>query len=153
MGILVKQWRKKQDVKKADWLVGADILVKTSTRRALRSFAAPGTAYRDDPDIGSDPQPAHIRDIYKGPEDYGGVHINSGIPNHAFYLAAMGIGGRAWERTGLIWYQTLLALTPRSRFQDAARTSFQKAGQLFGSGGREQTAVRAAWKKVGIDHR
>jgi Zn-dependent metalloprotease len=66
MGILVKQWRRNQTVKQADWLIGDDILVKTPTRKALRSFSAPGTAYRNDPDIGTDPQPAHMKQKYEG---------------------------------------------------------------------------------------
>ena len=40
-------------------------------------------------------------------EDNGGVHINSGIPNHAFFLAATILGGFAWERAGKIWYAAL----------------------------------------------
>ena len=40
-------------------------------------------------------------------DDNGGVHINSGIPNHAFYLAATALGGHAWERAGRIWYDAL----------------------------------------------
>ena len=39
--------------------------------------------------------------------DNGGVHINSGIPNHAFYLAATAVGGYAWEKVGRVWYVTL----------------------------------------------
>jgi Zn-dependent metalloprotease len=55
---------------------------------------APGTAY-DDPDLGKDPQPSDMSGYFQGSDDNGGVHINSGIPNHAFYLAAMAIGGNA----------------------------------------------------------
>ena len=54
---------------------------------ALRSMRAPGTAYDDDV-LGRDPQPDHLRDYVETSDDNGGVHINSGIPNHAFYLAA-----------------------------------------------------------------
>ena len=54
---------------------------------ALRSLKAPGTAYDDDV-LGKDPQPAHMDDYVQTRDDNGGVHINSGIPNHAFYLAA-----------------------------------------------------------------
>jgi Zn-dependent metalloprotease len=151
MGSLVKQWRKKQDAKKADWLIGADVLVKRSTRKALRSLAAPGTAYRNDPDIGSDPQPSHMKNKYKGPDDYGGVHINSGIPNQAFYLVAVTLGGRAWEKAGHIWYEALLSLTPRSGFADMARHTVQKAGSLHGARSREQKLVHDAWKLVGVD--
>jgi Zn-dependent metalloprotease len=150
LGILVHQWRKKQTAKQADWLIGSDILVKTPTRHALRSFAAPGTAYRNDPDIGTDPQPTHRQNQYRGVEDYGGVHINSGIPNHAFYLAATTMGGFAWEKAGRIWYQTLLALTPQCQFKDMAYLSHQKARELYGHRSPEQKAVGNAWKKVGI---
>ena len=51
----------------------------------------PGTAY-DDPILGKDPQPAHMRDYVVTLEDNGGVHINSGIPNHAFFLDGRGHG-------------------------------------------------------------
>jgi Zn-dependent metalloprotease len=78
------------------------------------------------------------------------VHVNSGIPNHAFYLAAVTIGGRAWERAGRIWYRTLLALTPRSGFAEAATTSIRIAASEFGKGSREERAVRSAWKEVGV---
>ena len=57
--------------------------------KALRSLTAPGTAYDDDV-LGRDPQPAHMDDYVETSDDNGGVHINSGIPNHAFYLAADG---------------------------------------------------------------
>ena len=39
--------------------------------------------------------------------DWGGVHINSGIPNFAFYVAAFNMGGYAWEKAGRIWYAVL----------------------------------------------
>ncbi len=150
MGILVKQWHRGQTVKQADWLIGNDILVKTPTRRALRSFAAPGTAYTNDPDIGSDPQPAHMRDKYDGEDDYGGVHINSGIPNHAFYLAAMKMGGQAWKKAGRIWYRALVGLTPRSSFKIAAQTTAEKAAALYGPRSSEAIAVKQAWSSVGV---
>lgn len=149
-GLLVKQWRKKQTVKQADWLIGDELLVKSPTRRALRSFAAPGAAYVNDPDIGTDPQPAHMKNKYTGPDDYGGVHINSGIPNHAFYLAAMAMGGRAWEKAGKIWYQALLTLSPKTHFTAAARATVDRAAALFGPRGSETAAVKAAWKSVGV---
>jgi Zn-dependent metalloprotease len=150
MGILVKQWRRNQTVQQADWLIGDDILVKTRTRKALRSFAAPGTAYQNDPDIGSDPQPAHMKQKYEGDDDYGGVHINSGIPNHAFYLAAMRIGGNAWEKTGKIWYQALLSLSPRSNFTAAAQATTEKAAALHGPRSPEANAVKQSWSSVGV---
>jgi Zn-dependent metalloprotease len=111
---------------------------------------APGMSY-DDPVLGKDPQPAHMKDFYRGTEDNGGVHINSGIPNHAFYLAAVAIGGNAWIRAGRIWYVALRdRLRPTSDFAAAAAACSAVAGDLFRAGGKEKAAVRHAWKTVGV---
>ena len=101
-GVLVRQWRRRESAEKASWLVGTEVLVPAETRRGIRDMEHPGTAYRDDPVLGSDPQPAHMKAIYTGPADSGGVHINSGIPNRAFVLAARALGGNAWETAGAI---------------------------------------------------
>lgn len=58
---------------------------------ALRSMKAPGTDYDNDL-LGKDPQPDHMKNYYAGADDNQGVHINSGIPNKAFYLVTMDIG-------------------------------------------------------------
>jgi Zn-dependent metalloprotease len=89
-------------------------------------------------------------DVYAGPRDQGGVHLNSGIPNHAFYRAAIAIGGRAWEKAGRIWYRTLRALAPTSGFGEMAERSLQEAAALFGGRSLEQKAVRGAWRAVGL---
>ena len=96
-GSLVKQRALSQTADQADWLIGAGLLTSNVNGVALRSMKAPGTAY-DDPVLGKDPQPDHMRDFVHTNQDNGGVHINSGIPNKAFYLAAA-IGGNAWEKT------------------------------------------------------
>jgi Zn-dependent metalloprotease len=82
--------------------------------------------------------------------DNGGVHINSGIPNKAFYLAATGIGGNAWETAGPVWYDSLLASTTTTNFQEFADTTFLKAGQRYGIASKEQKAIAEAWNGVGI---
>jgi Zn-dependent metalloprotease len=83
--------------------------------------------------------------------DNGGVHINSGIPNHAFYLTAMNLGGFAWQKAGQIWYVTLRdKLQANSNFQNCADLSFQAAGELYGAGSLEQQAVKTGWAGVGI---
>lgn len=149
-GSLVKQYTFKQTVDKADWLIGADLFTKKVKGIALRSMKEPGTAY-DDPTIGKDPQPGHMKNYVKTTSDNGGVHINSGIPNHAFYLAAVEIGGYAWEKTGKIWYVTLRdRLRENSDFQDTANLTFDVAGGLYGKGSTEQKAILNAWDKVGI---
>lgn len=149
-GTLVKQYTLKQNVDKADWLIGQGLFTKKVKGVALRSMKEPGTAY-DDPTIGKDPQPGHMKNYVNTTNDNGGVHINSGIPNHAFYLAAAEIGGYAWEVTGNIWYLTLRdRLRENSDFQDTANLTYEVAVSLFGKESREQMAVFNAWNKVGI---
>jgi Zn-dependent metalloprotease len=148
-GTLAKQWRKRQSVDEADWLIGSDIMGPDTDAAALRTLAGE-PAFEDDPVLGTDPQPKHMDDRYTGSGDNGGVHLNSGIPNHAFYLASREIGGEAWETTGRIWYRTLLALTATSGFEEMVDRTLQEAGALFGSRSREQKAVRRAWRAVGL---
>ena len=86
-------------------------------------------------------------------DDNGGVHINSGIPNHAFYLAARALGGHAWERAGLIWYRTLTSGHGRRRTADFtafARATLAAAEAEYGEGSEEVDAVRAGWTGVGV---
>lgn len=151
-GSLVKQWKLKQTARRADWLIGAGLLAPGIHGKALRSLAAPGTAY-DDPRIGSDPQPAHMKDYVHGEFDDGGVHINSGIPNHAFYLVARKLGGRAWTKAGPIWFDALRSLSDESSFQDAADATVRSASARFGRASREEKAVREAWTAVGLTPR
>ena len=150
-GSLVKQYKLGQTANKADWLIGAELLAPGVKGVALRSMKAPGTAY-DDPVLGKDPQPAHMRDFVHTYQDNGGVHINSGIPNHAFYLAAVAMGGKAWEKAGRIWYETLRdsKLRPNSGFRTFARLTVANAGRLYGQNSPEQRAVHDAWAKVGV---
>jgi len=149
-GVLVKQYKLGQTADQADWLIGQGLFTSNVNGVALRSMKAPGTAY-DDPLLGKDPQPAHMKDYVNTFEDNGGVHINSGIPNHAFYVVATTIGGNAWEKAGRIWYVTLRdKLSITSNFQAAADLTFQTAGELFGAGSSEQQAVQTGWAAVGI---
>ena len=152
-GSIVKQWQANETAAQADWLIGEGLLAARINGVALRSMKAPGTAY-DDPKLGGkDPQPATMADYVETTDDDGGVHINSGIPNRAFYLAATAFGGSSWEHAGRIWYAALAdpKLTSTSTFaQFATRTSAQ-AKALFGADA--QATVKAAWKGVGITAR
>ncbi len=122
---------------------------------ALRSLEAPGTAY-DDPELGKDPQPATMDDYVVLPHDQandnGGVHINSGIPNHAFYLAATGIGGSAWDAAGQIWFDTMTAggLPRDASFSGFAAATVSAARSRFGDGSAEAAAVETAWSQVQV---
>jgi Zn-dependent metalloprotease len=149
-GSLVKQYSKKQTAKQADWLIGEGLFTKDIQGIALRSMKAPGTAYND-PLIGKDPQPGHMKHYVKTTGDNGGVHINSGIPNKAFYELAITLGGNSWEKAGRIWYRTLCdKIQPLTQFAECAAMTFEVAGTLFGQGSTEQKAVRAAWTAVGV---
>ena len=149
-GSLVRQMKENTTAEQADWLIGKGLFLPSVQGVALRSMKAPGTAY-DDPQIGKDPQPADMAHYVNTRADQGGVHTNSGIPNHAFYLVAMELGGNAWERAGKIWYVTLTQrLQPSTDFQAAADATFAVAGELFGQGSDEQKAVQGGWSGVGI---
>src|SRR3954452_654366 len=149
-GIMVKQFKLGQTANESDWLIGASLFAPGVHGKAVRSMAAPGTAY-DDPILGRDPQPAHMRDYVDTPDDNSGVHINSGIPNHAFYLAAIALGGRTWEVLGRIWYHALTQrLTADADFGYFARATVDIAGERYGNGGRVQRIVAEAWSSVGL---
>ena len=150
-GALVKQHVLKQTAQQADWLVGAGLFKETVKARALRSMAEPGTAY-DDPVLGKDPQPAHMKDIVVTRQDNGGVHINSGIPNRAFYLAATAIEGPAWETAGRIWYDTVRdrRLKQDADFAAFAELTVSVAARRFSPGSAAHKAVVAAWNTVGV---
>ncbi|MGZ4508539.1 MAG: M4 family metallopeptidase [Blastococcus sp.] len=150
-GVLVKQFRREESVERADWLLGAEMFHPRPGIRGLRSLAEPGTAFDDDL-LGKDRQPAHMRDFVRLPNtpenDNGGVHVNCGIPNRAFYLAAAAIGGYAWEGAGRIWFQAVRdpKLTERSGFQSFAGATVRAAGE-------HEEEVRAAWHEVGVSVR
>ncbi|GAB2797285.1 M4 family metallopeptidase [Halomonas shantousis] len=150
-GSLVKQYHRGHRVDQADWLIGAGLLTERVAGRALRSMAAPGTAY-DDPVLGRDPQPGDMSGYVDTQADNGGVHINSGIPNHAFYLAAVALGGYAWETAGRVWYDTLhdTRLTREIDFETFASLTVDNADRRFGRSSREMEAIFAAWREVGV---
>ncbi|MDP5307680.1 M4 family metallopeptidase [Paracoccus spongiarum] len=149
-GSLAVQRSLGQQAHEADWLVGRGILGPGINGVALRSMKAPGTAYSDDL-LGQDPQPWHMDHFVATTDDNGGVHINSGIPNHAFYLFCAYLGGRAWELPGRIWYRALQNLNnPMATFADWAEQTLQAAAELAGAGSLETVMLRRAWKLVGI---
>jgi Zn-dependent metalloprotease len=151
LGVLTVQFKKKQTAGEADWLIGDGILGPAVNGVALRSLKAPGTAY-DDPDLGKDPQPYHNDHYVNTGSDNGGVHINSGIPNHAFYLFAQYVGGYAWEKAGVVWYKALQGINnPHATFSDWAQQTMTAARTEYGEGSLEALYCRRAWKLVGID--
>ena len=150
-GSLVKQRVLNHTASEADWIIGEGLFTSNVNGVGIRSMKAPGTAYND-PLLGKDPQPGHMNDYVTTSSDNGGVHINSGIPNHAFYFTALELGGYAWEKAGQIWYVTLRdKLSANSQFQDCANQTYTVAADLFGAGSLEQQAVKKGWEAVGIN--
>jgi Zn-dependent metalloprotease len=156
-GSLVKQHKEGQSAEQADWLIGAGLFtdqVQGTEGRpaALRSMAAPGTAFDDDV-LGKDPQPDHMDRFLQTTQDNGGVHINSGIPNKAFHTVAMELGGNAWEKAGTIWYSALRdpRVKATARFLTFAKATGRAANRLYGDGSPEAKTVANGWKAVGIE--
>lgn len=148
-GMLIRQWKKKETAAKSNWLIGKDIMARGAVAKCLRDFG-PGKAYEKDPHLGDDPQPKHMKNFFKGEWDDGGVHVNSGIPNHAFYLFAKSLGGNAWEAPGAIWYEAMRKLSSNSQFRDMVETTEMVAIKNHGSGSKQHKALMAAWKAVGL---
>lgn len=146
-GSMVKQFHAspQQTAQEADWLIGAGLLAPGVKGVALRSMKAPGTAY-DDPVLGTDPQPADMSGYVEG----GDPHINSGIPNRAFYLAAVGLGGHSWERAGQVWYEVLTAADRPAdlSFADFAQRTVDVAAKSFDDDAA--SVVADAWRQVGV---
>lgn len=143
--ICLKQRLQGQDAASGSWLIGEELFAPSVQARGLRDMAAPGTAY-DDPRLGQDPQPDHMDRYVETTDDNGGVHINSGIPNRAFHLAAVAIGGTSLEGAGRIWYAALTSgdVSPRADFATFAAATVAAAGD-------RADAVRGAWQQVGVE--
>lgn len=144
-GSMFRQWEAKQDVTKADWLIGKEILGPGAVSRGftcLRDLSNPAAKHC------LSPQPTKFSQYQDGMDP----HESSGIPNFAFYKAAMAIGGKSWEKTGKIWYQALTTSgsSPNMKMSVFANKTRTLAGSLFPSDPSIKTAVDKAWKAVGL---
>ncbi|CZT43529.1 related to Protease PrtS [Rhynchosporium secalis] len=159
-GTMIKQYfhpSGKQLASDADWLIGEGIFLPAITNaKALRSMKAPGTAYNN-PKVGKDRQPAtmdgYVKSANTDAGDWGGVHINSGIPNHAFYLASVAIGGYSWEKAGKVWYaalrdESLKGIDTGTAFKVFADLTVGYAKKLFDA--EVEAAVKKAWVDVKV---
>ncbi|MDQ3141057.1 MAG: M4 family metallopeptidase [Bacteroidota bacterium] len=140
-------------IDREDWKLGEDVVVRSSF---------PSGALRDlsNPNNGANPnsngwQPKHVVEQYRGTEDNGGVHINSGISNHAYYLFVQELAKSRTEEQGKviaekIYYRALNNyLTRSSQFKDLRASVEQAASDLHGSG-EVLNAVKKAYDLVGI---
>lgn len=151
-GIMIKQKVEDETAEKADWLIGEGCLLPGVKGVALRSMKAPGTAY-DDPRFGKDPQPDHFKGFFQTDEDEGGVHIFSGIPNKAFYLASVAFGGYSWEKAGQVWWKALNSgrVPAKCNFLQFADVTVEIAEELYKAEGAK--IVRDAWNAVGVERK
>lgn len=133
-----------------DWTLGEDVVNRSVfPSGALRSLQNPNQGGRNDPGY----QPMYMSQyevLRDTPEqDNGGVHINSGIPNHAFYLFATAANMNK-DKAEKVYYHALTRYLGRtSRFLDLRLAVIQSAKDLYGEG-TETQAARAAFDKVGI---
>jgi len=148
---MAKQRMLDQSAAEADWLIAEGLFKPGINAKALRSMREPGTAY-DDPQIGRDLQVGSMADYVHTYDDSGGVHINSGIPNRAFTLAALEIGGASWEKAGQVWYDTLVngQLSSQAGFESFAQATVSSAGRLFTNDPSIAEKIRSAWIEVGV---
>ncbi|KAJ3532293.1 hypothetical protein NM208_g8505 [Fusarium decemcellulare] len=155
-GSMVLQWKQGQTVHEASWLLGANIIYENS--ESLTGDMAKATSLRSlkDPSATSnmDPQPDNMSHklYYTGKQDNGGVHCNSGVPNHAFYKVAMELGGHSWDRAGKIWYATLTdsRMHPLTTFLEFARVTVDQAKILYPDDVAIAEVVAKAWEDVGV---
>jgi len=139
----------------------ADYLIAEDSFRALRSGSIDGIRSMSAP--GSFGQPDHYSRRYLGSEDDGGVHINSGIPNNAFYLAieggtnrtsglaVQGVGAANREQIEKVFYRAFVFLLPsNATFSTARSATIQAARDLYGAGSAPERAVTQAWTAVGV---
>lgn len=148
---MTKQRVRGQTADQADWLVGEGLFLPGVNAPALRSMLEPGTAY-DDPRIGRDPQVGRMADYVQTTDDNGGVHLNSGIPNRAFALAARDLAGFTWDRIGQVWYAALTGgeVPVRSDFATFARATLSSAARVLPADTELAARIEAAWRTVGV---
>lgn len=147
-GETFEMWLKKTKVADHDWVVGNGIFVPGINGVGIRHMLLPGTAYNDKK-LGKDPQPAKMSDYWKGSGDNGGVHYNSGIPNRAFALFCLDVGGNAWEIPLKIWYAARAAAPDRPSFQQFAQTTIDAASAIGHA--KLVDPLKRAWKEVEVE--
>jgi len=140
-------------IDREDWKIGEDVVRReVFSSGALRDMSDPHNGGRGLGDPGW--QPKHVNEQYYGDNDNGGVHINSGIPNYAFYLFVQELKAqhgesRAKEMGEQVWYRAMsYYLTRSSQFVDLRTSVIKAASDLYGNGVAD--AAKNAFAAVGI---
>ena len=140
-----------QQVGQWKWVIGEGVWTKNIKGKGLRTFTLE-PAY-DDPIIGRDGQPKHMKDYANLPNDkkhdMGGVHINSGILNHAFYSFVYRSGKKPFEEPLNIWWK---AVQRTKAFDDFAAFAYNTIEASIYYGDTQLLEhLQAAWFDVGIN--
>ncbi|MBP6123588.1 MULTISPECIES: M4 family metallopeptidase [Providencia] len=152
LGIMVKQYVQKETANESNWLLGENLFLDKVRAPALRSMVKPGSAYYFS-SSNNDPQVGHMSEFRNLPLriDNGGVHINSGIPNRAFYLLACELGGYSWDVAGKIWIEAVSdpLVSNTATFRQFADATLRAATKLFDNSIAMKT--RQSWLDVGLE--
>ncbi|MDQ3712481.1 MAG: M4 family metallopeptidase [Acidobacteriota bacterium] len=157
-GAMVELYARGGTVTTDTWKIGEQSYTPSTTGDALRYMDNPhaksGGGYTADDD------PDHYSERYTGTSDSGGVHINSGIGNHAFYLAAAGgtqhrsgvtVTGIGTTDAAKIWYRALTVyMTSGTNFAGARTAMLNAATDLFGASSAEYNTIATTWCAVGV---
>jgi Zn-dependent metalloprotease len=149
----------KQKPSEGTWIIGEGVFNTAKINaKGLRTFKNE-LAY-DDRLIGKDPQPKHMKDFKNLPNtdkgDWGGVHINSGIPNRAFYefcnLAETELGGdeiinKSYKAPAQIWFATYPRIKPDNQFKEFALDTISVCKRIHP---QLENQLKKAWQIVGV---
>ncbi|WP_198010801.1 M4 family metallopeptidase [Kaistia granuli] len=144
-GSMARQWKRRWTAETADWVIGSDMMGTVAIQNnwlCLRSLKDPMA-------ISSlSKQAMHYRDY--NPD--GWPHDNSGISNHAFFLAAQALGGYSWESYGRVWYGAMTGteIHPLTTFKEFASITLDEARRLFPSARHVEQHLKGAWQAVGV---
>lgn len=154
---MVQEFVEDKDVHSLSWMIGDRVMIDVDGKKyALRSMSRPGTAYKNHPTFGDDPQPASMEDFVKTESDNGGVHINSGILNRAFYEASKNFANlnpkyaHTRDGTGRVWYNARSQISSTATFTEFAQATITAAEALYGVESQEVKEIRNAWAEVRV---
>ncbi len=140
----------------ADWWISEDIALAADDKPGFRNMADPA----------EDGHPDHYSERQVGGGDNGGIHSNSGIPNHAYYLLVNG-GANAGEARGhshsgptvtgigladaeTIFFLGFTGLPTNATMCQARAATETAATSRFGAASQQRTSTANAWRAVGL---
>lgn len=144
----------------SDWIVGAEFTIQAD-KNGIRNMSNPS-----DPNMFTTQPDTYLgNDWYTGAGDYGGVHYNSGVQNHWFYLLSEGgsgindngdsynVTGIGMSKAAAIAYRNLTTyLISTAQYADARIGAIQSAIDLYGEGSEEALQTELAWSAVGVEN-